>query len=117
MKVYMLLPLCLLVGCASKQVQTKQAKFIDNPASPVDCKTVYKHILNIVVDTEVDPEHSFTPVEKDAAAWETDAIYASMGTKDRFLITCNHSMTKAQTDCALHSTMTSDINMCVKLIH
>jgi hypothetical protein len=101
----------ILVGCASNP--PPQPKLVDNPASPNDCLRAYNHMIDLVVDTKVDPSHTYTPTERTFAIQQTDQVFIETGVATQFFLACHTKLTKTQAQCIIHSTML-DLSLCVK---
>jgi hypothetical protein len=99
-----------LLACGKAQAPVHPAV-----ASQSDCNQVYLHILDIEVNNYVDPDHTFSDVEKVEARQELDQMWESNGRKDIFIRVCSTSMNINQLDCALYTQHIDELTMCVKL--
>ena len=85
-------------------------------ANESDCQNVYHYIVSLTVD-QIDSDHSLSPKEKQGLEYELEQKWEESGSKDRFLASCQKSMTIQQVDCALHVKQVEDMHTCVTLIH
>ncbi len=89
-------------------------------ASEADCKKVYQHLLAVSIDDAVESGIIMCPANEEAhksMESELDDIRTTDGTKGRFMMACEHSMTLPQVACSLQATTIDGITACVRLNH
>lgn len=106
---------CVLMAAAcSHKVQAPPSSHT-RLATESECQDVYSHIVSIVVDGNVDPEHSLSNDARKGAEWELDQMYQQDGKKDKFIRSCSSSMTLEQANCAMQTSRLEQIQTCIKL--
>lgn len=88
---------------------------VESPVTQNDCHQLYVHMQVLEVLNDVDPEHDLNHEQFAAAMWELDHRWQDEGRTDRFYRVCPQ-MSRAQMNCALHTTKVEDIDNCVRMM-
>ena len=84
-------------------------------ADKADCDNVYTYAVTLQVK-ELAKNEQYNARELNALAWEVEQEFEHKGAKDKFLRSCQATMTKQQVECALQVSDVAEMHSCVTLI-
>lgn len=100
----------MMTACVAKVPPTP-----DPIVSQTDCVNVYHHILKLVIDDGI-ANGMFTPdLDHQSMEHELDEIWTDEGTKGKFMLSCERSMTLPMANCALQTSSVQGVALCVQL--